>query len=161
TITLSQEHFAEQILHRFRMADAKPVATPLDANAKLNKATPEDTIVNITLYRKIVGSLMYLMLGTRPDLAATISIISQFSAQPTNQHLQAAYRTLRYLRGTTKHKLHLGGSQHSNEISLHGYSDSSWGDDPDTRKSTSGYVFFLSGGPVSWASKKQHTIALS
>jgi Reverse transcriptase (RNA-dependent DNA polymerase) len=89
-ITLSQQSFAEQVLRRFGMQDANPVATPLDVSAKLVPATDDErpTAADITHYQQIVGSLMYLMLGTRPDLAATISIIGKFASKPTHDHLR-------------------------------------------------------------------------
>ena len=114
---------------------------------------------------------MYLMIGTRPDLAAAVSIVSQFAANPSQTHLQAAKRILRYLKGTTNYTLCLGMNRNHNQDQaqarepagpyLYGYSDADWGGDISTRKSTSGYVFFISGSIVSWASKKQSTVALS
>jgi hypothetical protein len=124
---------------------------------------------------------MYLMVGTRPDLAAAVSIISQFAASPSETHLQAAKRVLRYVKGTSGYKLHLGtgtgpgdgletqkrsiiGAEPSDsqrQVKLIGYSDANWGGDLETRRSTSGYVFYVAGGTVSWLSKKQATVALS
>ena len=167
TITLSQEHYVKQILRRFGMYDAKPVATPLDASTKLTAQAADDKATDSTLFRQIIGSLMYLMIGIRPDLAAAVSITSQFAANPTEKHLSAAKRILRYLKGTSGHALHLGlqtpGDQEPSPPHLHlyGYSDANCGNDIDSRKSTSGYIFFISGGPISWSSKKQSTIALS
>jgi len=111
------------------------------------------------------------MIGTRPDLAATISIVSQYAAKPTQIHLNAAKRVLRYLKGSANYELCLGADPRNTTNSsietydeilrLHGFSDASWGNDVDTRKSTTGYVFFLSDGVISWGSKKQSTVALS
>jgi hypothetical protein len=167
-ITISQSHLIEQILRRFGMNDAKPLATPMDVSVKLQPTPDNTTLADATIFRQIIGSLMYVMIGTRPDLAASISIISQFSANPSDGHLHAAKRVLRYLRKTTHYKLHLGAFADDNSVQtqtqhlqLYGYSDASWGDDLPTRRSTSGYVFYLSKGPVSWSSKKQATVALS
>lgn len=164
-ISLDQEQFTEQVLRRFNMQDCKPVGTPLDPSIKLTQATddnPADTSLT-TQYRQIIGSLMYLMIGMRPDIAASISILSQFSAKPTQAHLQAAKRVLHYLKGTQDYRLHLGAIDQKNqgEIRLYGFSDANWGNDLDTRRSTSGYIFFISEGPISWASKRQSTVALS
>ena len=107
---------------------------------------------------------MYVMIATRPDMAATISILSQFSANPTQAHLSAAKRVIRYLKGTINYELCLGSNQDQGQgtnLSLYGYSDANWGNDSDTRKSTSGYIFYITDGPISWCSKKQATIALS
>ena len=161
-ITISQHHFIEQIIERFGMLDTKPLATPLDVSVKL-QATPDNSMtVYATTFRQIIGSLMYIMISMRLDLTAAISIISQFSANPSQTHLQAAKRVLRYLKGSGDLKLHLGtGEKQNQSIELIGYSDANWAGDIETRRSTSGYVFYVTGGAVSWGSKKQATVALS
>ena len=170
SLTLSQAHFVDQILHRFGMSESKPVATPLDTSVKLKTINKDDSStgtseIDTTLFRQIIGSLMYLMIGTRPDLAAAVSIISQYASNPTDEHLRAAKRVLRYLRGTSNYKLRLGlGSESKDQVQnlrLSGYSDANWGNDVETRRSTSGYVFYLNDGLISWSSKKQGTVALS
>src|SRR4051812_46505956 len=114
---------------------------------------------------------MYLMVGTRPDLAAAVGIISQFSANPRKSHLAAAKRILRYLKSTIKLKLKLGDATDATNatdatadpttmIKISGYSDANWGNDINTHRSTSGYIFFIAGGVVSWSSKRQATVAL-
>ena len=101
------------------------------------------------------------MTGTRPDLAFAVSKVSQFAANPTQTHLLAAKRILRYIKGTIDYKIHFGSESTDNSITLKGYSDADWGSDPDSRKSTSGYVFIVNAGAVSWSSKQQPTVALS
>ena len=165
-ISISQSHFIDQILRKFGFEDAKPVSTPLDPSVKFIKATEFDqcTPSEQTMFRQIIGSVMYVMLGSRPDLAAGISLISQFASNPSRAHLQAAKRLLRYLKGTSNYKLYLGFATDQNQgqaQDLHGYSDADWGGDVTTSKSVSGYVFYLSGGVISWSSKKQSAIALS
>jgi len=159
TITLDQGHYIDQILTRFNMTNCKPVATPLDASIQL-KITEDAEITDVTLYQQIVSSAMYLMIATRPDIAATISIISQFTSKPTRDHHHATKHLLHYLKGTRNYKLHLG-CQDDSDLSLIGYSDTNWGGDVNTRKSTTGYLFYLSGGVISWSSKRQATVALS
>src|SRR5271155_121851 len=100
---------------------------------------------------------MYAMLCTRPDLAFTISQISQFSSNPSTIHESAAKRALRYLNGTRNLGITFDGNR---GLVLEGYSDADWGAGKD-RKSISGYVFTLAGGAISWSSKKQATTALS
>jgi len=160
TITLDQEHLVDQVLSRFGMADCKPVTTPLDPSIKLTRGTTEniEDKCDSTLFRQIVGGLMFLMTGTRPDIAAAVSIISQFFESPTDSHFAAAKRILRYIKGTRNLKLHLGNTS---DTTLVGYSDANWGNDLDTRKSTTGYLFLFSGGAISWSSKRQSTVALS
>ncbi|CAI0452658.1 unnamed protein product [Linum tenue] len=98
------------------------------------------------------------MTATRPDIVFSVCLLSRYMAAPTRLHMLAAKRVLRYLKGTLTHgiwyKKKGGGS-------LVGYTDSDYAGDLDDRKSTSGYVFFLSGGAVSWSSKKQPVVTLS
>ena len=170
------------------MTDCHPVATPLDPSIKLVAAQPphsphpapvegevtadksSDEPVDPTTFRQIVGSLMYLMVGTRPDLAAAVGIVSQFSASPRKSHLAAAKRIIRYLKGSINLKLKLGNATNATKnatidpaetIKISGYSDANWGNDINTRRSTSGYIFFVADGVVSWSSKRQATVALS
>ena len=97
------------------------------------------------------------MLGTRPDLAFAVSMISRFSSNPTKTHMKAVKRVFRYIQGTLSMSLVFRGSIQP----LVGYTDSDWARDPDTRRSTSGYVFNLGSVAVSWSSKRQPTVSLS
>ena len=123
---------------------------------RLTKAEIGNILVNEREYQSLVGSLMYAMTGTRPDLAYAVSQLSQFNAKPTAIHLTAAKRVLRYLKGHAD----LGITYRDDDNSLNGYCDTDWGANED-RKSISGYLFMLGGGAISWSSKKQSTVALS
>ena len=140
------------------MTDCNPVSTPLDTSVHLQQADKEAENADITNYRQIIGSLMFLMIGTRPDIAAAVSIVSQFAANPMPTHIQAVKRILRYLKGTKGYKLHFGGQLGGQK--LVGYCDANWGNEINSRKSTSGYLFYLAGGVI-WSSKRQPTVALS
>uniref|UniRef100_A0A2N9EXA4 Integrase catalytic domain-containing protein n=1 Tax=Fagus sylvatica TaxID=28930 RepID=A0A2N9EXA4_FAGSY len=117
----------------------------------------EGAKVNATMYKQLVGSLMYLT-ATRLDLMYVVSLISRFMASPTELHLQAAKRVLRYLKGTVDLGVFY---RKKGNGELMAYTDSDYAGDVDDRKSTSGYVFLLSEGAVSWSSKKQPVVALS
>ena len=148
----------EIYMKKFRQTEAKPVSTPADLNVKLQKEDGVSRLVDAILYQSIVGSLLYAAIATRPDIAQAVGVVSKFCASPTQGHLTAAKRILRYLKGTT----YLGLSyKKCAEGNLTGYSDADWAGDMDDRHSTSGNVFFLAGGAVSWLSKKQATVALS
>ena len=110
-------------------------------------------------YQSALGSLMYLMLGNRPDIAYAIGILSQHAATPGKAHWDALMRVYCYLRGTTNLKLTYCGSSKAEE--LLGYVDADFAGDTVDRRSTTGYAFILSGAAVSWASKKQRTVATS
>lgn len=113
--------------------------------------------VDATMYKQIVGCLMYLA-ATRPDLMYVLSLISRFMSCPTELHMQAVKRVLRYLNGTIN--LGILYKRNGNE-KLEAYTDSDYAGDMDDRRSTSGYVFMLSTGAVSWSSKKQPVVTLS
>uniref|UniRef100_A0AAV1U2G4 RxLR effector candidate protein n=1 Tax=Peronospora matthiolae TaxID=2874970 RepID=A0AAV1U2G4_9STRA len=109
-------------------------------------------------YRSAVGALMHLMVGTLPDLAASVGVLSQFAADPCPTHWQALKRVLRYLQATPTLGIRFIGAGNGK---LLGYSDADWAGDIDTRRSTSGYVFVLHNGCIRWRSKKQRSVALS
>jgi len=162
TITMSQRKYIEEVLKRFNMEECKPIATPLDVNSKLLKLTEQEfqsvqEEMQGIPYKAAVGSLMYAMVGTRPDLAFPVSMVSQFMSRAGPSHWMAVKRIMRYLKGTLDLKLCLGGK----DVSLRGYCDADWGGDANERRSTTGYVFFVGVGAISWNCKRQPTIALS
>jgi hypothetical protein len=118
---------------------------------------PEGKRVDSTNYKQIVGSLMYLT-ATRPDIMYAVSLISRYMENPKEIHLLAAKRIFRYLQGTADFGLLYKKGEHSD---LMGFTDSDYAGDQDDRKSTSGYVFMLGTGVVSWSSKKQPIVTLS
>ena len=162
-VSMQQTKFLRSILSKFGMENCKPVKTPQDPGLKLSKNMCEggcrhsETMKDVP-YRSAVGALMYLMVCTRPDLAAAVGTLSQFAADPCPTHWQALKRVFRYLQGTPTHGIRFSGS---NGGKLTGFSDADWAGDIETRRSTSGYVFTLNDGCISWRSKKQRTVALS
>jgi hypothetical protein len=109
-------------------------------------------------YGRLVGRMGYVALGSRPDIQQTIQELSSFVNNYGYVHWEAAKRCARYLKATRDYELVLGGR---NQIVLAGYVDSSYGSCPDTAKSVTGYTFNLGAGAVSWASRKQQTVAQS
>ena len=155
-IYISQRKYAKDVLERFRMEKSNSVKNPIVPGVRLMK-DEEGSKVNATMYKQLVGSLMYLT-ATRPELMYMVSLINRFMASPTELHLQAAKRVLRYLKGTVDL-----GVFYRNEGNgeLMAYTDSDYAGDVDDKKSTSGYVFLLNEGAVSWSFKKQSVVALS
>ena len=142
------------------MNDCHPRKLPCDASFA-NIATADSKVLDDpTLYREIVGSLIYIMTATRPDLSYVVTRLSQFMASPTSMHLNVAKDVLKYLKGTQNQGLKF--SKHDEPLIIRGFSDSDWGSSED-RKSISGYCFKLSenGTLISWKSKKQQIVALS
>lgn len=140
------------------MDGSKPVSTPVEQGTKLTNPTDEEDRVDTKLYQSAIGSLLYLSTKTRPDIAFAVGNVARFSKQPSIQHWKAVKRIFRYLRGTTNYGLFY--NKDANE-SILGYSDADWAGDIIDRRSTTGYVFTLSGAAVSWKSKKQACVALS
>jgi hypothetical protein len=162
TVKPSQEKYIDEILRKLSMQDCSPVGTPMEKGCRLEKRGPADPISpeRIKQYQSAVGALIYLVVETRPDIAFAISVVSQFSANPTPTHEQAVKRIFRYLAGTRTRGLQYGGSGKV-PSELHGYSDADWGGDLSSRRSTGGYAFALGGSLISWTSKRQQTVALS
>ena len=140
------------------MQDAKSCKTPVDPSLKLTKADEESTLVNQELYQSAVGKLLYLSTRTRPDIAFAVSTVAKFTAKPTEQHWKAVKRILRYIAGTINFGLQFIRGE---SVDCTDFSDADWAGDIDDRKSTSGYLFKVGGGPVSWRSRKQYCVALS
>jgi hypothetical protein len=160
---LSQRKYTGDILERFGMMDCKPVFTPMNPGEPLSaQQSPQTAAERDEMesypYRAVVGSLMYLMVTTRPDLAYAVSMVSRYMDNPGMAHWRAAKWILRYLKGTQDYCLTFTGSDPE---ALYGYSDSDWAGDLDERKSTYGFIFFLAGNAVMWASKRQKSVALS
>ena len=112
---------------------------------------------DVTMYRKIVGSLIYLTIS-RPDLSYVVGLESQFMQLPRKPHLDAVRRTLRYVSATLDYALFYEASM---ELQLYGYTDADWVGSGCDRRSTNGFMFSLGSAAITWSSKKQPTVALS
>ena len=159
-IKLSQSKYIYDILKRFGHINSNSVSTPLPPGIQLTINNQRQTIDNTTTYpyREVVGSLMYLMVSSRPDIAYAVGYLARFLNAHSTQHHKGANHVLKYL----KHTADIGITYHSTQkFELIGYSDSDWGSDVLTRRSTTGYLFMCAGGPVSWKSRLQPTVALS
>jgi hypothetical protein len=147
-VVLTQSHYVEKILSRFGYNDCKQAPTPYDASIMLrkNKRIMRDQL----RYSQIISSLMYLASATRPDIAFAVSKLSRFVSNTGDAHWEALERVMCYLKGTVDYTIHYTGYPRV----LEGYSDLNWISDADEIKATSGYVFTLGGGVVSWKSCK-------
>jgi hypothetical protein len=166
TITLAQERYILQVLTRFNITptDRRKHSLPMSPHTidKLSLAdcpqTTEDREeADLFPYREVVGSLMYLMVSTRPDIAFAVGQLAKFMSNWGLRHIQAAKDLLLYLNGTTTVGITYGNGPQT----LSCFVDANWSYNPDNGRSTTGYVFFLFGGPISWRSKEQETVALS
>ena len=149
-IYLSQEQYIRKVLQRFQMENPKVVSIALATHFKLSPSNEvEKTNMSRVPYASAVGSLMYAMVCTRPDIAHVVGIVSCFSSNPGREHWNVVKWILRYLHGTFDMKLCFGGDKPT----LMGYSHSDMAGDIDSRKSTSGYLIKFVGGTVAWQSR--------
>ncbi|KAI2767295.1 hypothetical protein CBS147339_9477 [Penicillium roqueforti] len=157
-LLLSQEAYIDNIAHQFGIDNCAPVSTPIETSP-LPENSPDYTCSpdQRTSYQRIVGSLMYIMLGTRGDIAYAVSVASRSLSNPGPQHMKLARRILRYLKGTKNLRLTYQGQLQT----LRGFTDADWGGCRATRRSTAGYLFKIGSGAISWQSKRQGVVALS
>jgi len=161
SICLSQEAYIESIITRFNFNDLKPTSIPINPSVPLSKSQSPSKLEDIAKmknvpYHEAVGSLMYVAMGTRPDIAFATLTVAQFSDNPGWAHWKAVKRIFRYLLGTQKLELVYGGENRG----LVGYVDAD-GASQEHRHTISGYVFLVDGGAVLWSSKKQELVTLS
>ena len=146
-ISLSQTAYINKILKKFGIFECSKVLIPVDPNHKLYKTIEDDKTTDTNHYQQILGSIMYTIIGTRPDLVYTITLLSQYASNPSAEHLGALKRVLRYLKGTRDQKLlYSYRHQHNNPhlpLILSGYTDSNFAGCRNTRHSTSRYIFKL------------------
>jgi hypothetical protein len=155
-IFISQEKYTKDLLKRFKMEECKPIKTPMPSNGHLD-LDEEGKPINQTLYRYMIGSLLYLT-ASRPDIMFSVCMCARFQACPKEPHLSAIKRIFRYLKYTPSIGLwYPKGAR----FQLVGYSDSDYADCKIDRKSTSGECHLLGRSLVSWSSKKKNSMALS
>ena len=139
------------------MQDSKPVTTAAVPHTSLT-ADSDSEPVDTTDFRAMVGALQYLASCTRPDISYAVSQLARHQVSPRADHLIAAKRVLRYLKGTVERGIHYHPDGNNHIIA---FADASYANDNDTRRSTSGWAAFLNGAAVAWGSKRQATVATS
>jgi len=164
-VMLHQSSFATEIVNKYLIHGDKHLAQlPLPANCVMcalnsDKAKTEEqrTAADTKLYASIVGSIMYLSNFTRPDLTYAVNQLCRYMSKPSQHHLSMAYHILSYINYT----LDFGITYSNTSQPLTGFCDASWLSCLDTSRSNTGYAYMLNGGPVSWQSKLQPSVALS
>ncbi|XP_035831899.1 secreted RxLR effector protein 161-like [Helianthus annuus] len=146
-LVLSQPYYVDKILEKFNGNDSNVARTPLDTTLAKNRSEP----VNQLEYSRIIGSLMYLMSCTRPDLAYAVSKLSRYTSNPSSIPWNCIIRLLRYLRYTREYGLHYNRYP----AVIEGHCDANWISDTNDSRATSGFVFTLGGAAISWKSSKQ------
>src|SRR5258708_7230514 len=165
-ITLDQTQYTLKVVEKFGMANCKPAATPLPEKTVLHAATDEEAHDACSYpYLQVIGSVMYAMLGTRPDITYAVSTLSRFASRPGTPHVRALKHLLQYLKGSAHYGIiysHDGGSlMGCLKDNIYGFTDSDYAMDPDTHRSVSGAVFLLAGVPISWSSRLQSSVSQS
>ncbi len=160
TIKLSQPGYIDKILSRFHTTTAKHSRVPMKEGVTLIPEDAESTEKARSEYSAMIGSIMFLMVQTRPDIAQATSTLARFAKNPGRTHEEAAKVVLRYLQGSRDRGITYGGGA-EDPLRPVGYSDADWAGNRSGRRSTSAYVFMLNGGTITWMSKLQPTVALS
>ena len=156
-ITIDQCAYLNTVLERFQLTNTKSAPTPLPARWDPKANTEQATAAEITRYQSIIGSILYLMIGTCPDIAFAVTHLSQFSTNPTKDHYWAAVHICRYLVGSWDYKLIY--SQDADK-GLVAFTNSSWAADKIRHCSITSYFFKVANGIISWHSHAQKTVAL-
>jgi hypothetical protein len=159
TVWIDQATYIDEKLREFGMDQCKPMSTPetITRNSENDDELSEE---DMSLYRQMVGSLIYASTSTRPDIAHAVNVATRHMRQARHSDMVNMKRTLRYLCGTKEYGLHYRGVL-GDVMKIEAYSDSDWGGDREDRKSTSGYVVLVNGNVVSWCVKKQRVVAMS
>lgn len=163
---MSQRKYTLELIAEAGLSGSKPAGTPLELNQKLtsddndkciNREVTDSLLKDPGPYQRLVGRLLYLTM-TRPDLAFTVQVLSQFMHNPKNSHMEATLRVVRYIKSSPRLALFMP-AQSTNTLTT--YCDSNWGSCLQTRRSVTGYLLKFGEALISWKSKKQDTVSRS
>ena len=168
TMKIHQSTFIQDLVIEKWLTNCNANVIPMKASSSIEMSDPEDyEKADLHTYQRLVGKLIYLSYGTRPDILFIVGQLSRHNADSKKRHLRAAKRVVRYLKGTIKMGLIFGRESAERlprdplPYGLVGYADSNFAGDPEDRKSVMGYFFFLNGAVVFWSSKRQRTVSTS
>lgn len=153
-IFINQQNYAQKILKKFEMENCRPVAVPMTEYPDIDI---DEEILHDVPYREAVGSLIYLSIGTRPDIAFSVGYVSRFLDKPNKKLWLIVKRIFRYIKGTLEYGIFFSKNV---DLTLIGFSDADYASDPIDRKSVTGFLFKLNG-PIVWNSKKQISVSVS
>jgi len=156
SISVSQENYALKVLQKFNMFECNKVTTPMD---KVTACESNGCIEDKVPFREAVGSLMYLVIGTRPDIAFAVSTVSKVLEKPTKEDWEKVKRIFKYLKGTYQMGIVYRTANQPGVLTT--YCDADYAGDVSARRSTSGVVCQHMGGPISWLCQRQKSVALS
>ncbi|XP_060190426.1 secreted RxLR effector protein 161-like [Lycium barbarum] len=164
-VHLSQKKYIEKVVQRFSMDKCKPVTLSLAQHFRLSslmapQSKEEVEYMSKVPYSSAVGSIMYAMVCTRPDIAQAVNVVSRFISNPGKTHWEAIKWILRYLKGSSNVGLTFRRMRNEGFSTL-GYVDSDCAGDLDRRRSTTGYIFTLAGSAISWKAALKSIVVLS
>lgn len=160
SLMIHQQKYSKKILDKFHLEEANNVSTPIDHYQDLSLDDKKGKLISKAVpFKEAIGSLLYLTIISRPDIAYAVSIVSQYAETPKKIHWNAIKRIFKYIKGT----LYYGILIKSNiqNISFEAFSDADFAGDKITRKSTTDYIIRLEKSLIVWGSQKQKCIALS
>ncbi len=160
TLYLDQSEYIQGLIGRFRLGDAKPVNLPVNDRNTLIEGQPGELQADQGLYQEAIGCITWVSKGSRPDITYAIGQLSQHYNEPTIRHWNAVLRVLQYLKGTINYSISYSIGK-GDSLKLQGYSDADYAGDIVDRRSTTGHIYLLNRGPVTWTSIKQRCIATS
>jgi hypothetical protein len=169
---MDQEEYLDAMLNKFGITHARyhPKKIPVADYNCLRSANDDDELINVNEYQQAIGSTIHALVYTRPDIAFALGRLSQYMAKPTKHHRIALKNLMRYLRSTIKQKRRFGPGRAQTDIAkqyglpidiVKVCTDADWASDRHDRKRISGVVATFYGGQISWASKKQNSVATS
>jgi len=159
SMRIHQKAYIAQVIERFGMSKAKSVSVPADPHVTLDSVEEDELDISNIPYREAVGSLMFLAVISRPDIAFAVNVLSRFLNKYNRNQWNVVKHVFKYLIGTAE--LGIMYKSGENNFVLEGYSDADFAGDINTRRSTTGYVFMLAYGPITWSSQRQKSVTLS
>jgi len=151
-LSLSQANYIQKVLEQFGLQDYNPAYTFIDSKIKLVPNRLATSKASIKLFQCIIGCLLYIMLSIRPDITYLVIKLARFASNPASEYIIAAKRILRYLKATINYKINYSAGTNTSSVDpgyISGYCNANYASDLIKAKSTTRFIFFLAGGPIS------------
>jgi hypothetical protein len=163
TLLLHQSGKIRDLLLLTGMSESPTTSIPLHPELDLSSSAPMSTPDDLLplSYRSIIGKLLHLVQGTRPDICYAVGKLSRSQISPSSNHFTGIRQVLRYLKGTLDLGICLGGFLDNTKLHLEAFADADWAMDVDSRRSTTGVLLRINSAPISWSSRLQRSVALS
>ena len=160
-IKLSNSKMVDKIVNKFSEFKLRSYQTPIEPNIEYLKPIDSSTILKDIPYREGVGSILYLSITCRNDIAFAVNVLSRFLDCPTKETWLLLLRCIGYLKYTRTNGITFGNLNKIHYNIPYVFCDSDWGGDANTGRSTTCYIIIFNGGPISWCSRLQQTVSIS